>query len=322
MCGASFRARHLALVVSGFAFNKLVIFGVGLIGGSLARALRERAPGGAGEVVGVGRSRASVERALALGVIDRAAALDDDAQLRDALAGADLVLLAAPVAQTGPLLARIAPWLDAATIVTDAGSTKSDVVAAAREALGARIAQFVPGHPIAGRESSGVEAALPDLYVGRNVVLCPLPENAPEAVARIDAMWRATGADVRTMSTAQHDRVFASISHLPHVLSFALVEQILGEADAELKFSYAAGGFRDFTRIAASSPEMWRDVCVANRAALLDELDGYTRVLARLREAIDAGDGAALEAVFTRSRAARKAWQERGAQPAAEPLKK
>nr|WP_249185060.1 prephenate dehydrogenase/arogenate dehydrogenase family protein [Burkholderia cenocepacia] len=312
----------MALVVSGFAFNKLVIFGVGLIGGSLARALRERAPGGAGEIVGVGRSRASVERALSLGVIDRAAALDDDVQLRDALAGADLVLLAAPVAQTGPLLARIAPWLDGATIVTDAGSTKSDVVAAARDALGARIAQFVPGHPIAGRESSGVEAALPDLYVGRNVVLCPLPENAPDAVARIDAMWRATGADVRTMSTEQHDRVFASISHLPHVLSFALVEQILGEADAELKFSYAAGGFRDFTRIAASNPEMWRDVCVANRAALLDELDGYTRVLTRLRAAIDAGDGAALEAVFTRSRAARKAWQERGGAPAAEPVKK
>ncbi|VWB94972.1 prephenate dehydrogenase [Burkholderia lata] len=322
MCGASSRTRNLALVVSGFAFNKLVIFGVGLIGGSLARALRERAPGGAGEIVGVGRSRASVERALALGVIDRAAALDDDAQLRDALAGADLVLLAAPVAQTGPLLTRIAPWLEAATIVTDAGSTKSDVVAAARAALGERIAQFVPGHPIAGRESSGVEAALPDLYVGRNVVLCPLPENAPESVARIDAMWRATGADVRMMSTEQHDRVFASISHLPHVLSFALVEQILGEADAELKFSYAAGGFRDFTRIAASSPEMWRDVCVANRAALLDELDGYTRVLTRLRAAIDAGDGAALEAVFTRSRAARKAWQERGGTPAAEPVKK
>lgn len=307
---------HLALVVSGFAFNKLVIFGVGLIGGSLARALRERAPGGAGEVVGVGRSAASVARAQALGVIDRAVALDDDAQLRDALAGADLVLLAAPVAQTGPLLARIAPCLDDATVVTDAGSTKANVVDAARGALGARIAQFVPGHPIAGRESSGVEAALPDLYVGRNVVLCPLPENPAASVARIEAMWRATGADVRTMSPAQHDRVFASVSHLPHVLSFALVEQILGEADAELKFSYAAGGFRDFTRIAASSPEMWRDVCVANRDALLDELDGYTRVLERLRAAIDAGDGAALEAVFTRSRAACSAWQERGGKAA------
>ncbi|WP_323118513.1 prephenate dehydrogenase [Burkholderia alba] len=309
--------------MSGFSFNKLVIFGVGLIGGSLARALRERAaPDGAGEVIGVGRSAASIDRARELGVIDRVASLDDDAQLREALRGADIVLLAAPVAQTGPLLARIAPLLEAATLVTDAGSTKSDVVEAARAALGARIGQFVPGHPIAGREASGVEAALPDLYVGRNVVLCALPENSPEAVARIDAMWRATGADVRAMSAEQHDRVFAAISHLPHVLSFALVEQILGEADAELKFSYAAGGFRDFTRIAASSPEMWRDVCVANRSALLDELDAYTRVLARLRAAIDAGDGAALEAVFARSRVARSAWQERGGKAAPGPVQK
>ncbi|SAL70304.1 prephenate dehydrogenase [Caballeronia cordobensis] len=294
-----------------FSFNKLVIFGVGLIGGSLARALRERA-GLGGRVVGVGRSAASVARAIELGVIDEAAALGDDTGLAGALAGADVVLLAAPVAQTEPLLARIAPFLDARTIVTDAGSTKSDVVAAARRALGARVAQFVPGHPIAGRESSGVDAALPELYVDRNVVLCPLPENAADDVERIASMWRATGACVRQMSEAQHDRVFASVSHLPHVLSFALVDQILDTPDAELKFSFAAGGFRDFTRIAASSPEMWRDICLANRAALLAELDDYTAVLARFRAAIEASDGAALEAAFARSRVARKEWQERG----------
>ncbi|MEM5382377.1 prephenate dehydrogenase/arogenate dehydrogenase family protein [Paraburkholderia phymatum] len=298
--------------VAAFSFDKLVIFGVGLIGGSLARALRERTDvGGARRVIGVGRSAASTQRALELGVIDASAALADDAALRDALEGADLVLLAAPVAQTQPLLERIAPFLDPSTIVTDAGSTKSDVVAAARAALGERIGQFVPGHPIAGRESSGVDAALPDLYVNRNVVLCALPENAPAPVERVAAMWRSTGASVHAMSPAQHDRVFASVSHLPHVLSFALVEQILNSPDAALKFSFAAGGFRDFTRIAASSPEMWRDVCVANRAALLDELDGYTDVLARLRTAIEAGDGAALEAVFARSRSARSEWQER-----------
>jgi prephenate dehydrogenase len=300
--------------VAAFSFNKLVIFGVGLIGGSLARALRERGEAaGARTVIGVGRSSASSERALALGVINGAAALNDDAALREALSGADLVLLAAPVAQTQPLLARIAPYLDADTIVTDAGSTKSDVVGAARAALGARIGQFVPGHPIAGRESSGVDAALPDLYVNRNVVLCPLPENAPQAVERVAAMWRATGALVREMTPEQHDRVLASVSHLPHVLSFALVEQILNSPDAALKFSFAAGGFRDFTRIAASSPEMWRDVCVANRVALLDELDAYTAVLARLRTAIEAADGAALEAVFARSRVARTEWQEQRA---------
>ncbi|RKP52085.1 prephenate dehydrogenase [Trinickia fusca] len=303
-----------------FSFEKLVIFGVGLIGGSLARALRER--GGVargGSIVGVGRSSASGERARQLGVVDEIAALEDDASLARALAGADLVLLAAPVAQTGPLLRRIAPFLDAATLITDAGSTKSDVIAAAREALGARIGQFVPGHPIAGRESSGVEAALADLYVGRNVVLCALPENRPDDVHRIEAMWRATGAHVRTMDGAQHDRVFAAVSHLPHLLSFALVEQILGEADSALKFSFAAGGFRDFTRIAASSPEMWRDVCLANREALVDELDAYMAVLARLRAAMLAGDGATLEAVFARSREARTGWLERGAR-AARPL--
>ncbi|REG59539.1 prephenate dehydrogenase [Paraburkholderia sp. BL6669N2] len=300
--------------VAAFSFNKLVIFGVGLIGGSLARALRERGEAdGARKVIGVGRSSASTERALELGVIDDTAALNDDAALSEALRGADFVLLAAPVAQTQPLLERIAPFLDAATIVTDAGSTKSDVVGAARAALGARIGQFVPGHPIAGREASGVEAALPDLYVGRNVVLCPLPENAPADVERVAAMWRATGALVRNMAPEQHDRVFASVSHLPHVLSFALVEQILNSPDAALKFSFAAGGFRDFTRIAASSPEMWRDVCVANRVALLDELDAYTAVLARLRAAIEAADGAALEAVFARSRVARTEWQEQRA---------
>jgi prephenate dehydrogenase len=153
---------------------------------------------------------------------------------------------------------------------------------------------------------------LPDLYVDRNVVLCPLPDNAADDVERIASMWRATGACVRQMSEAQHDRVFASVSHLPHVLSFALVDQILDTPDADLKFSFAAGGFRDFTRIAASSPEMWRDICLANRAALLAELDDYTAVLARFRAAIDASDGAALEAAFARSRVARKEWQERG----------
>jgi prephenate dehydrogenase len=305
--------------VAAFSFNKIVIFGVGLIGGSLARALRERAgAGAAGEFVGVGRSIKSVERALELGVIDSAVFLDDDRALELALRDADVVLVAAPVAQTEPLLLRIAPFLDARTIVTDAGSTKNDVVAAARAALGDRVAQFVPGHPIAGRESSGPDAAIPDLYVDRNVVLCPLPENPPESVERVAEMWLATGARVHRMTSEQHDSVLASVSHLPHVLSFALVEMILQAPDAALKFSFAAGGFRDFTRIAASSPEMWRDICIANRAALLTEIDAYTNVLARFREAIESSDGAALEAAFERSRTARTVWQHGGAIKAAD----
>lgn len=303
--------------VAAFSFDKLVLFGVGLIGGSLARALRERGHSThahtGGTVVGVDRSMASAERALQLGVVDEVIALDDDIRIGRALADADIVVLAAPVAQTGPLLARIMPFLGETALVTDVGSTKTDVVAVAREVMGPRVAQFVPGHPIAGRETSGVESALADLYVGRNVVLCRLPENRPADVARIETLWRAAGAHVHTMAPEQHDRVLASVSHLPHLLSFALVEQILGTPDAALKFSFAAGGFRDFTRIAASNPEMWRDVCLANRKALLDEIDGYRAVLDRLRTAIAEGDGVALQAAFARSRNARTGWQERGA---------
>ncbi|EON14971.1 MULTISPECIES: prephenate dehydrogenase/arogenate dehydrogenase family protein [Pandoraea] len=283
------------------SLNKLVICGVGLIGGSLARALK--ATGTVKEVVGVGRSEASLARACELGVIDRAAV-----SMADAVTGADVVVLAAPVAQTPALLAAIRPHLGGNTIVTDAGSTKTDAVAAAREALGDEVWRFVPGHPIAGAELSGVDAAKVDLYRDRRVVLCPQPDNRREDVAQVRAMWEATGARVSEMSETQHDRVFASVSHLPHVLSYALIAQILEAPDAALKFGFAGGGFRDFTRIAASNPEMWRDICVANREALLAELDGYLATLGTLRELIDTGDGAGLEAVFARASRARTDW--------------
>lgn len=281
--------------------DKIAIFGVGLIGGSLARALREA--GAVREIVGVGRSEASLARAVALGVIDRAAT-----SAAEAVADADVVILAAPVAQTPALLAAIAPHLQGKTIVTDAGSTKSDAVAAARAALGDAYWRFVPGHPIAGAELSGVDAAKADLYRNRRVVLCPQSENRAEDVARVQAMWEAAGARVSRMTEAQHDRVFAAVSHLPHVLSFALIAQMLDTPDAELKFDFAGGGFRDFTRIAASNPEMWRDICVANRDALLVELDAYAATLADLRKLIDATDGQGLEAVFARASTARSDW--------------
>lgn len=281
--------------------NRLVICGVGLIGGSLARALK--AAGAVGEVVGVGRSEASLARARELGVIDRAAT-----SMAQAVRGADIVVLAAPVAQTPALLAAIRPHLGGGTLVTDAGSTKSDAVAAARAALDDEAWRFVPGHPIAGAELSGVDAAKADLYRDRRVVLCPQAVNRAQDVARVRAMWEATGARVSEMSETQHDRVFASVSHLPHVLSYALIAQILEAPDAALKFGFAGGGFRDFTRIAASNPEMWRDICVANRDALLAELDGYLATLGALRQLIDAGDGAGLEAVFARTSQARTDW--------------
>lgn len=282
-------------------FKKVVIFGVGLIGGSFALALRQA--GQAAQIVGVGRSADSLTRARELGIIDVIAV---DPAI--AVEGADLILLAAPVAQTEAILASIAPHLAPDAIVTDAGSTKSDVVAAARKALGGKLAQFVPGHPIAGREKHGPEAALADLYVGKKVVITALPENDEADVERVAAAWRACGAMIHRLSPQEHDAVFASVSHLPHVLAFALVDDIAGKPHAATLFQYAASGFRDFTRIAGSSPEMWRDITLANRDALLTEVDAYLAQLTSMREMIAGSDGAALEKIYARAQHARLQW--------------
>jgi prephenate dehydrogenase len=284
-------------------FDKVVIFGVGLIGGSFARALRHA--GVAGTLVGVGRSPEAMARALELGIVDQVAP-----SLQEAMRGASLVLVAAPVAQTGRILASIESFLEPGTVVTDAGSTKSDVVAAARAALGAKVAQFVPGHPIAGRETNGPDAAIVDLYRGKKTVLTPLPENAPADVARVAAAWTACGAVIHQLSAQEHDTVFASVSHLPHLLAYALVDDIANKPHAGLLFQYAASGFRDFTRIAGSSPEMWRDISLANQAALLGELDSYLAQLTALRGHLAAGNGAAIEAVYANAQQARCRWIE------------
>lgn len=283
--------------------GKVVIFGVGLIGGSFARALKGASA--AGRIVGVGRSPEAMARALELGIVDEVAASP-----ADALRGADLVLIAAPVAQTGAILAAILPHLEPGTVVTDAGSTKSDVVQAAREALGGRIGQFVPGHPIAGRETNGPDSAIPDLYIGKKVVLTPLPENSDADVERVAAAWRTCGAVIHKLSPAEHDRVFAAVSHLPHLLAYALVDDIANKPHARQLFQYAASGFRDFTRIAGSSPEMWRDISLANREALLGELDAYLAQLTGLRAMLASGDGAALESVYANAQHARREWIE------------
>lgn len=281
--------------------NKIVIFGVGLIGGSFARALKHA--GAVNTVVGMGRSQASLARALELGIID-VIGLDMAEAMRDA----DLVLIAAPVAQTESILAALQPHLGAGTVVTDAGSTKGDVVAAARRALGVRIAQFVPGHPIAGRESNGPDAAIDDLYVGKKTVLTPLVENAPHDVERVAQAWHDCGAIVHRLAPKLHDEVFAAVSHLPHLLAFALVNDIARKPHAELLFQYAASGFRDFTRIAGSSPEMWRDITLANQPAMLTELDAYLAQLGQLRAMLAARDGAAIEAVYANAQQARHNW--------------
>lgn len=285
--------------------GKLAIAGVGLIGGSLALALR--AAGAVDTVVGLGRTRANLDDALARGIVDRAYRLDDGWQPE--LADADVVLVAAPVAQSAALFAAIAPHLRAEAVVTDAGSSKEDVIDAARAHLGDAFARFVPAHPVAGSERSGAAAADAGLFRGRSVIVTPHAATAPQALATIEAMWRAAGAVVTRLDAAQHDRIFAAVSHLPHVLAHTLVAELAARADADALFAHAGTGFGDFTRIAASSPEMWRDVALANRAALLAELDRYREALAGVRAAIDAGDGDALEALFARARAARLRWQ-------------
>ncbi len=280
-------------------FKRIVVFGVGLIGGSFALALKRA--GVVAEVIGVGRRRETLQRAQALGIIDGIGTAAS-------VAAADLVLLAAPVAQTEALLRDIAPHLQPGTVVTDAGSTKSDVVQAARAALGDKVRQFVPGHPIAGREQNGPEAALPELYRGKKVVLTALPDNADACVAKVASAWEQCGAIIHRLSAEEHDAVFAAVSHLPHLLAYALVDDIAARGNAARLFQYAASGFRDFTRIAGSSPEMWRDISLANRPALLAELDAYTAQLTQLRALLAASDGAGLEKIYGRAQAARQAW--------------
>ena len=285
------------------SFKKVVIFGVGLIGGSFALALRKA--NAVGEMVGFGRSETTLQQAMQLGIIDR---IGQDAA--DEAADADLILLATPVGQMAEIMARIAPYLGAHTLITDGGSTKSDVVRAVYAQLGSKAAQFVPAHPIAGAELSGAAAARADLYVGKKVVLTPLPENTPEAVARVQAAWQACGANIHRLTYAEHDAVFAAVSHLPHLLSFALVHDLAQRDNRDLLLSFAASGFRDFTRIAASSPEMWRDICLANREALLQELQLYIAELTQMSAALAAGDAARLEQTFRTARELRAGWTE------------
>lgn len=282
--------------------NKIVIIGVGLIGGSFALALRKA--GLVKHIVGVGRSRGNMQCALDLGVIDEFA---DDFSV--ALKGADLVLLAMPVGQTGRIMTQISPHLESATIVTDAGSTKQDVVAAARSFLTEQLKNFVPGHPIAGAELSGVDAANADLFRDKNVVLTPLDETSTDAVKRVTELWQGCGARVSQMCADQHDETLAVMSHLPHLLAFTLMNHV-ASADSNLDdvLRFAGSSFRDFTRIAGSSPEMWRDICLANREALLRQLDAYQNELTSLRELLANGDGQALEKFFADAREARQQW--------------
>jgi prephenate dehydrogenase len=280
--------------------NRLALIGVGLIGGSLARALRDA--GHVREVIGYGRGLANLQRAVELGVADRI-----ETSLSAAVRDADMVVLATPVGSMAEILGAIAPYLAKGAVVTDVGSVKGTIAAAARTALGAKLSGFVPGHPIAGTERTGVEASFSSLFVGRRVVLTPLPESSIEAVARVRAMWQAAGAEVVSMSVEHHDTVLAATSHLPHLLAYALVDMLAQLDDSREIFAFAAGGFRDFTRIASSDPVMWRDISLANRTAIADMLKKYRAEVDGLITAVAAGDGAVLQALFARAKTARDA---------------
>jgi len=281
--------------------RRLCVIGVGLIGGSLARALR--AAGQVDEIVGSSRNAAHLQRAVDLGVIDR---FDTDPVA--AVQGADMVFVSVPLGAMGAVFATIKDSLDAGAVVTDAGSAKSCVVADVRRAVGEMPPWFVPGHPIAGTEQSGVEASFAQLYQGRRVILTPVQETDSAALARVRAMWEAAGAVVNEMDVAHHDEVLAATSHLPHVLAFALVESLARMSEQREIFEYAAGGFRDFTRIASSDPVMWRDICLANAEAILAMIDRFEEDIAVLAAAIRDNDGERLRAIFQDAKAARDAF--------------
>lgn len=281
--------------------NKLAIIGIGLIGGSLAKALRRAEV--VDEIVGFGRSILNMKLAVDSGVIDRA-----EVSLAAAVDGADIVVLATPVAAMKESFAAIAPSMADNTVVTDVGSVKFPLLAPAREALQHRIGRYVPGHPIAGKENSGVMHADADLFEGRQVILCPDADTDEDAVARVREMWDATGAEVVFMPAAKHDVILAASSHLPHVLAYNLVDNLVRRDEHREIFHYSAGGFRDFTRIAGSDPVMWRDICLANREALLACLRSYQEDLGVLMNAIASGDGDFLLETFERARHARNAF--------------
>lgn len=291
-----------------FKTERLVIIGLGLIGGSLACALQKARA--AGEVsiktiVGCNRSLEGLKAAKQNGVIDEFCT-DAAETVKDA----DIVVLGVPVLSIRPILEQIRSHLKPGAIVSDVGSVKQLVVDDMTELLTNTGVHWVPAHPIAGSEQSGVSAAQPGLFKGRKVILTPSENSEPRAVAQIDAMWRATGAERFHMSVSEHDRVLAATSHLPHLLAFSLVDTLASQERGWDVFKFAAGGFRDFSRIAASDPKMWHDIFLSNREAVIEALDLFSADLTNLRQHLLDEDGESLIEVFKRAKAARDHFEE------------
>lgn len=286
---------------SGLKIPVLAVVGVGLIGGSFAAALRKA--GAVGRVLGAGRRVQTLAQAQELGIIDEAVSLWEAAER------ADLILVSAPVGAFPSIFAELGASLSDTALITDGGSTKQNVVEAARIGLGARIGQFVPAHPMAGSHESGPQAADANLYAGRRVMLTPLAENRPEDIVRVELAWRVCGAQVIRLDPAEHDAVMAAISHLPHWIAALYMQHILQSADPAARLEMAGPGFRDFTRIAAGSPEMWRDIFLANRQAMLDELSSLRTVFDRAEQALQDGDATWLCDMLETSAEARRGWK-------------
>jgi len=279
--------------------NQLAVLGVGLIGGSLARILRQK--GICKNFIGYGRNETNLIRAVELGVIDR---FSQD--ITEVIRDADVIVLATPLSTTEGLLLQMRDSIKPGAIITDVGSAKGSVAEAARKLLNTeQLKYFVPGHPIAGTEKSGVEASFAELFEDHLVILTPLDESDQQAVELISQMWRSAGAKLVQMDISHHDEVLAATSHLPHMLAYSLVDCLAGMQERDEIFTYAAGGFSDFTRIASSSPEMWNDVCFANRRNLVKMLDLFGTHLAEIKMAIEKGDNRSLLEIFTRAKQVR-----------------
>lgn len=278
--------------------KRLCIIGVGLIGGSLARGLKR--VDACEHIVGCGRDLATLERAQSLGVID-----SYSTDVSDAVARADLIVLSVPLGAMEPVIRQLVGNVDADAVITDVGSAKGSVLAVASKAFGQMPANFVPGHPIAGTEKSGVDASFAELYQGRRVILTPVEQTSALAIEKVRWMWDQVGADVVNMAVDHHDEVLAATSHLPHMLAYTLVDTLARMDESEEIFQYAAGGFRDFTRIASSDPVMWRDISIANRASLLRVINLFRKDLDILADIIEKNDGKALREIFTRAKKAR-----------------
>jgi prephenate dehydrogenase len=289
-------------------FNQLAIIGCGLMGGSFALALRHG--GLVKRVVGYSKSPSTTEKAKRLGVIDIIA---ESALL--AVSGSDIVLISVPVAASEATFKAIRHLVEPHVLVMDVGSTKRDVVDAARRVLRDRLSSFVPAHPIAGKESAGVQHADAQLYQGRAVILTPLPQTAPEHVRRATDVWTAIGAQVFCMTAENHDAAFAAVSHLPHLLAFAYFNAVLQQPAGRDFLSLAGPGFRDFTRIAASEPTIWRDILLSNREEVLRQLQKMRQSLEGFEAAMKSGDQSALEALVRQASDARSNWQMGGPKP-------